>query len=607
MKKLFFIFLALLCFAAPCFAENFYIKNYDVSIQVSRDNSYHIKETIQVYFTNPSHGIFRTIPLSNKVRTGDGAQYMNRAQIKNFSASDFVSESRSGGDITYKLGNPNRTIIGDKTYFLEYDYIMSARAARKNEFYFNIIGDAWNTTINSVNFSIFMPSKFDQSQIGFTLGTYGLMSGYEKIRFKSDGFDIIGEIIKPLGPNEALTIRIPLPENYFIVPHNSDSSKCSAIAILAALISFILWYFNGRDERIIPVVTFNPPKGLNSAEMGALYKDAVDSDCTGSLLLYLASKGYLKIETHNGLSVLTKLKEYNGKNLVIKSFFEQIFIRAKDGVMPIYSLKTSSGFRVMLAELENSLNNLRKKVYDKKSISFGNYLLPFLCSLLTLAIFFFTSNEYSFEFIERGGMLLAFPVIAIFALLGTFSNTNDISTKIFLIIWALGFGGIPAVILVLAEGLFSTIGDTSALISLVCFVVSVICTANMPRKNHAGRKILGEILGFKKYIETAELHTIQTLADEDPEHIHQILPYVYALGLDGVWLDKISQIRNLTTPDWYEGEYSSYSFSSYRTNTNDTISSARNYSNNSSSSSRSSRSGGGCSGGGSGGGGGGSW
>ena len=200
-----------------------------------------------------------------------------------------------------------------------------------------------------------------------------------------------------------------------------------------------------------------------------------------------------------------------------------------------------------------------------------------------------------------------FPTIALIALFGTFSVDNTISTKIFSIIWALGFGGIPAYALVTELGLFSSIGNTSVIISLVCFVVSVICTANMPRKNYAGRKILGEILGFKKYIETAELHTIQTLADSDPECIHKILPYAFALGVDGVWLDKISQIRDLTSPDWYEGEYSSHSFSSFRTNTNETISAARSYGTTSSSGGGSSRSGGGRSGGGSGGGGGGSW
>ena len=110
---------------------------------------------------------------------------------------------------------------------------------------------------------------------------------------------------------------------------------------------------------------------------------------------------------------------------------------------------------------------------------------------------------------------------------------------------------------------------------------------------------------FKKFIETVEKHRLEILAKQNPDYIHQITPFAYALGIDGIWMEKISQLSNIIKPDWYDAEYSSDSLVGLR-NLADIISnSAKN--SYSSSSSGGSCGGGGCSGGGSGGGGGGSW
>ena len=46
---------------------DYVIDNYDVNIIVNSNNTFDITETITAYFNTPKHGIFRTIPLSNKI------------------------------------------------------------------------------------------------------------------------------------------------------------------------------------------------------------------------------------------------------------------------------------------------------------------------------------------------------------------------------------------------------------------------------------------------------------------------------------------------------------------------------------------------------------
>ena len=57
-----------------------------------------------------------------------------------------------------------------------------------------------------------------------------------------------------------------------------------------------LWAKYGKDDPVIETVEFYPPNGYNSAEVGFLYKGYSDTKSIVSLLIYLADKGYLKIE-----------------------------------------------------------------------------------------------------------------------------------------------------------------------------------------------------------------------------------------------------------------------------------------------------------------------
>ena len=43
----------------------------------------------------------------------------------------------------------------------------------EDEFYFNVIGTGWETTISNVSFSIEMPETFDENNLGMSYGAYG--------------------------------------------------------------------------------------------------------------------------------------------------------------------------------------------------------------------------------------------------------------------------------------------------------------------------------------------------------------------------------------------------------------------------------------------------
>ena len=274
------------------------IDSYDIDIQVNENNTYDITENITAYFNTYKHGIYRTIPLKNEVVRLDGTTEKNRAKVSNVYVNNTYTTSRENGNYKIKIGSASTTLIGKQTYQIKYTYnIGKDKIKDYDELYFNIIGDEWDTVIGNITFKITMPKEFDASKLGFSSGKYGSLAN-SLIDYKVNGNTITGEYSGILNSGEALTVRMELTEGYFVNASVYTMIDYLYIGIPMALllVSIILWYLFGKDDIVIDTVEFYPPEGFNSLEIGYLYKGKAETKDVTSLLIYLANKGYLKIE-----------------------------------------------------------------------------------------------------------------------------------------------------------------------------------------------------------------------------------------------------------------------------------------------------------------------
>ena len=156
-----------------------------------------------------------------------------------------------------------------------------------------------------------MPKDVDQSKLGFSSGTYGT-AGTDDVTYNVEGTTITGTLNKPLYSGEALTVRLTLPEGYFNVPEkiNYLMNITIAICIASIIIAYIVWRKYGKDDDVVETVEFYPPEGYNSAEIGFLYKGHAGKKDVVSLLIYLANKGYLKIQERKTKSFFSKSKGF---------------------------------------------------------------------------------------------------------------------------------------------------------------------------------------------------------------------------------------------------------------------------------------------------------
>ena len=579
MKKialLFIVFFINTLFSLCAFAENFYITSYDVDLTVHKNKDVDVIENVGVYFTRPSHGIYRNIPTKVNLHYEDGGRSFLNARISNVQINEPFLIQKDISSTVFKIGDASKLVSGPKQYQIKYKYSMGKDLLRAgDDFYFNIIGTKWDTTIDNIKFKITLPLPYSnlRNTTGFSIG--GLDSSGYNIKdlnyFIENNKIITGRVNRVLEPLEGLTVRILLHNNYFVPEVKFlDKDFIYVLVSVLTLIAFIMWFIFGRDEKVIPVVNFYPPKNRNSAEVGVEYKGVASQKEIVSLIMYLANKGYLEIEDDGVSYSLHKLKDYDGKNSCERRLMSVLF-KTSD-IVTAEDLQFSRSFYRNCESIIASLNNIRKFIFDKNANSPEKMVLLFICILGILLSILYVLGDYSFSlFFSPDAFLLLFPIVGalvVFSVVYGMMKSNEsgaakISKGIFITIWGSMFMGIPTLI-ILTKVYNSVIENIPILVySFICIIVSIFCLINMPKRNKQGRMLLGHIEGFKKFLEVAEKRRLESLIAENRNYASDILPFAYVLDISDKILPVLESLSLYTQPNWYKGKMSGRTFSTF--------------------------------------------
>lgn len=543
---------ALPAFGAEHPFEPYYITAYNVDIDVAEDNTLKVTEDIDVYFNEARHGIYRYIPLRNNVERADGSTAVTHAKVSGINCSSPYSRSTENSQLVLQIGDEDETVTGEQHYTVSYTYALGQDVMDgMDELYYNIIGSGWDTYIDNVTFSITMPKDFNADLLGFSAGSYGF-KGTDSIEYYVNDRQITGSLTRELGPYEAFTVRLELPEGYFYFNQTAHIIKLvSMVGIPLVCLVFVLliWRKYGKDRKIIKVVEFYPPEGMNSTDVAYWYKGTLKNEDIVPMMIELANEGYIAIieskssEYYDGADyVIERRKTYNGPDVNKKIFFDGLF---ESGKNRITNDDLENRFYKHLNSISANYNTMsnRKQVFSNQSLKFR-----LLCWAVTILCFAADIFIYNHTF-GAGERYVAFGAgIAILA-------------------------------------------------------VSFILSFFVRRRTDQGHEILQKIEGFKMFLETAEKERLETLVFDDPKYFYNILPYAYVLGVSDKWVKKFEGIA-VEPPEWYVGSNTFNTFMLWHF-----MSSTMNHATQAMTSApqTSSGGGGGFAGGGSGGGGGGSW
>jgi len=615
-NKIMKIFLFLLWMPMLVNAADYTIQSYDINMKVNENNTFDITETITADFHISKHGIIRKIPLVNQINRVDGTSSRNKAKISNIRVNQDYQLKKEDGYQIIQIGNSSTTVKGLQSYVISYTYNIGKDPLKEvDELYYNLIGTEWDTIINQVTFTITMPKSFDASSLGFATGSKG--STNQGVKYMVKDKTITGSYNKTLSSYQGLTVRLTLPEGYFVGASNKTSIRILAewLPIILVIISLLIWFKYGKNDPIVDTVEFYPPENFNSLEVAFVKNGSVENKDVTSLLIYLANKGYIKIEEVEKNQVsqyfkFTKLKEYDGNDAREKKFLDDFFALGNEVTL----IDLVNRFYKTVNDIKKDINQEEniKKLYTKKSLKMGKVFSIEIGIMFSVFLLCWIIEG------NAGVIISSLPILIMTVFIFRFISKLTFKKKeavILMIIWSMFFGGIPLLIMVIS--LITTVSDMILIGEFILALIIIVILKNkMPKRTPEINIIYGKIKGFEKFLNYAKKDELENLVSRYPHYFYDILPYTYVMGISDKWISKFEDI-NLSAPEWYSNPNPDFNMITFNHMINSSLnactchymrsSDSSSSSSDSNSFSSSSSSGGGSSGGGSGGGGGSSW
>lgn len=524
------------------------IENYKMDIIVNEDNTFDVTETIDVRFTEDGkRGIIRNIPRVNYLKRENGEYSKNIAYLTNLEVNDDFKYTKDRKYYNIKIGKNDVVASKEKTYIIKYKYDIGKDPLKDiDEFYFYIIGEGWNTTINNVEFKIKMPKMFDENKVKF-FNVYKNNFRNLHLNYIIREKTIIASYNKKLRPNEGLSIRMILPKGYFYrkwIPFTNAMLIKMFISLILVIVAIIIWMSDEKKKWIVCKKEYYPPNNMNSLVLTLLYYGIKDDAVM--LLVSLLNKGYLRFEeirydSSNWKNFkIIKIKDYDGNDKYEKIIFEELF-KNKDVI-------EKEEYKYIINDITQKvydgidIESFNKKRIDKKSVRIKN--LIFIMSMIVMMFMFWTSPS---DIIIKAIIMLVFRWVEK-------RMYPFIKTKTYWIF-------IMSLIIVPLDFLFNGIIrlEDSYLIEFifesVCFFILTVLFIKKNKVIKENIMILERIDSFYKFLRNPRRDKLNELIKNDPNYLYKMIPYIVSLNLLERYNNKyIKDLLNaLGSPAWYEG------------------------------------------------------
>lgn len=543
---------ALSCIAiAQQAPDGFYYQKYFSYITVHEDNSYDIREVMEPFFTEPRHGLYRTIPTSIWIKR-DVSEAQDRSDTLmchyntdvdiDYCSANYLVESAEGvKDI--RIGSADQWLEGNARFVLDYKMqLPEDRVPQADLFFHSVIGTGNPCTIEKAAFRIYFDKPLSQEsmdRIAVYKGREGDTINYARQVLIECTPDSLTGWVENLEPYEGLSVYVPMPEGYFSAPESSYVFWAKLWSVLScALLIYVIYREVIRSNHVTKVLTFYPPKEVSSAEVGTLFDCSADDCDLISLIPWFANFGYISIsKTKGGSLVLRKLKELPDdapKHQLL--IFEALFPNGSTEFFT--SHQTSTKFGKAWLKAKDTLNEENSKHFDE--FEYGMFFI-LLLGLLFGAIAIGLGDADPDAGVTGLVTLVCYTVEAIVMSMfaGNVSNNKGCFMallSLFVVLFA--FSG-PMVMI--TKDLYINHYYIDA-VMILGFVASLF-THRLYYMTEYRRKRMGEILGLQEFIRTADIDRLKLLLTDDGQYFYKVLPYAIAFGLADRWA---KQFENLT-------------------------------------------------------------
>ena len=528
--------------------------SYKIRTTVNKDHSFDVKATIEVNLSDDTDSLVFVLPSGNflvqdfefedmtaKVSTESGRRYLNI----------LGADDLSKGSHTYKFG-----------------FTINEFAERNDEydmFYYDALLPEWKVPIGKIDIKVSFPADFPWEDMQYYGGQFGIGGKNTKLKYKANEaaktVEITGERIPE---NYSVTVKAQLPDGYWQGALDSSSLGylIAGIMLLVVGASFILWLIGGKDPKFRKTKERRPIEGVAPSDITYIYEGKVRFKDIIALILYMATKGYIRISEYEPKKYkLYRVEDPKNEERYVRSAFNTLF----EGVYQDRAIDMDD----MGTRLRRVVNNAKYDIeagYADKSMASrttkSKYFRIACIAMISLAVAAIPVLTSLYQYL---GLVLTSPLIA--GVLTAFALTliclredskYDIDSTHYAVTMAMGIALYASVVggqlwrFFTVSGLWHMCVATFLLAMLAMFLC-VIMTA----RGRGNAELTMRLNQLRKFIYHAKPADVEPLYREDKNYYYEMLPYAFIfLGMESwakafTWLD-------VPAPEWYSNDMEGY-------------------------------------------------
>ncbi|MGW7681783.1 DUF2207 domain-containing protein [Kribbella sp. NPDC054772] len=561
-----FAVLAVAGFAVPASASTTdygdVIRNFGINYTVTADGVLQVEETIAYHFADSGrHGIYRDLVTREPYKDDDSKD--QKYEVSNIEVSSpsgapsqFTKETFTGNhgryeNIQIKIGDPNDTVKGtDATYVIKYDVRGALRHfADHSELYWDATGSAWSATMDQVRVKVDVPKGV--TQVECFRGTTGSntscsqksMVGGQGVFGQSnlergEQLTIVAGITAGAVQNDAPIVVDPpswLERNGLSWLSVIGAALVSAAAIVVA---WLYARFGNKDQRFagMPPGTF-PPDGASVAPV----KDELATDqipvAFAPPRIPVAEGGLLidaKATTVETAATLIDMAVRGGVRIDNTGDDQR-------AVLMNPAAATAPHEQALMAGLFPTLQPGSEVTLKRGAVGENSMRNAHTAMIKALRDQVRARQWYQRMPRASGGSV--------------FKNGARLACLSMIGIWVVGAGLFGTVVSAATGGLGRAVVVAIPVIAVIVAIITWAVIRGRGQRNPAGRAVTDQLVGFRKYLATAEA---QQLRFEEGEDIFsKYLPWAIAFGIADRWQKTCEQLvaAGRLTPDpyWYVG------------------------------------------------------
>lgn len=428
----------------------------------------------------------------------------------------------------------------------------------KDTFYFNALLPEWRQPIGEVEMKISLPEDFPWDELQYYAGKFGTSDVADKLSYKVDKkAGIISIKGSRIPENYGVTLMADLPNGYWTNPLDGRAfvMLAAGIAGVMTLVVFVMWLIGGRDPRTGRTKETHPIEGISPAELGFIFDGKVTKRDIIALLLYLGTKGCLRISEYKPRKFrLYRLEDPKGEEKFIRNAYNILFENVYKGR---YIELEDAGPRLrrildtIPVDIENGFPGNDMKAHTPMSKFFR--IVSIALAVVAASILPVVNAAYRFIDVSYGevGMVFAVSLITLITACVLKDKSFDDNSRLKIA----GATAASAVYVGICVYQILLLAAASHLYLIclaltACYVLMMLLIVLMTARGKENVKLVARYKALRKFIYKAEPKDVEEFYKENPDYYYDMVPYAYLFqGLES-WA-RTFRWMGVPDPVWY--------------------------------------------------------